>query len=170
MYYEDDFMIYWIVYIIFALIVGIVFGFVCRAIVRNKGYDAADNHGFAWGFWLGIIGLIVCASKSECNYSYGYSKPLFPVEEKPVDKLEDTTSIVRELENLQKMKEMKLISDENFDKKETELKNLYSKTIKNTNNKRYNAVKSKQFSWLCPECKRTNPSGQTRCYCGYSKK
>lgn len=44
------------------LAVCLIFGFVGRAIVKSKGYEY-DNHGFAWGFWLGIIGVIVCAGK-----------------------------------------------------------------------------------------------------------
>ena len=44
------------------LIVAVILGFVSRNIVKNKNYPDASNHGFAWGFWLGIIGcLMVCA-------------------------------------------------------------------------------------------------------------
>ena len=49
--------------IITAIIIGLVCGFICRFILSGKGYEGSDNHGFAWGFWLGIIGLIVCAAK-----------------------------------------------------------------------------------------------------------
>ncbi|MBR4554039.1 MAG: hypothetical protein IKO27_00430 [Ruminococcus sp.] len=57
--------------LIVAGIVGIGFaiglGFAGRAVVRGKGYPDAMNHGFAWGFWLGLIGLIVCACKQPYN-------------------------------------------------------------------------------------------------------
>lgn len=37
------------------IINGIIFGSITRYISRSKGYE----NGFAWGFWLGIIGLLV---------------------------------------------------------------------------------------------------------------
>ena len=49
---------YWI-YIISTLILGIIFGCITKTINENKGYDG----GFAWGFWLGWIGLIVVACR-----------------------------------------------------------------------------------------------------------
>ena len=55
-----------VVYIVAAvvgIVLAIVLGFVCRSIVKGKGYPDQMNHGFAWGFWLGLIGLIVCACK-----------------------------------------------------------------------------------------------------------
>lgn len=64
-----DILIYFILYIVD----GLIFGFVCRAIVAGKGYTSENgytNHGFAWGFWLGIIGVIVCACKREIPMTY----------------------------------------------------------------------------------------------------
>ncbi|MBP3636549.1 MAG: SHOCT domain-containing protein [Clostridia bacterium] len=37
------------------VIQGLIFGFIAKYIAESKGYDT----GFAWGFWLGIIGLLV---------------------------------------------------------------------------------------------------------------
>ena len=45
----------------FASAIG--FGIACRSIVRSKGYPDEMNHGFLWGFFLGLIGLVVCAVK-----------------------------------------------------------------------------------------------------------
>lgn len=53
--------------IIAFIIVRIIIGLICRRIVSYKRYPDSENHGFAWGGWLGIIGLIVCACKS--NYT-----------------------------------------------------------------------------------------------------
>ena len=44
-------------------------GIVCRAIVKSKGYPNELNHGFLWGFFLGLIGLIVCALKPVYGYN-----------------------------------------------------------------------------------------------------
>jgi len=48
-----------IVRLIFALIQLAVMGFITRKINRSKGYDG----GFAWGFFLGWIGIIVVATR-----------------------------------------------------------------------------------------------------------
>ena len=45
------------------LCAGIVCGIACRSIVKSKGYPDQLNHGFLWGFFLGIIGIIVCVCK-----------------------------------------------------------------------------------------------------------
>ena len=37
------------------VIMGVIFGFITKYIANSKGYDG----GFAWGFWLGIIGILV---------------------------------------------------------------------------------------------------------------
>ena len=42
-------------YIIGMLISGVICGFVTKYIANSKGYEG----GFAWGFWLGIIGILV---------------------------------------------------------------------------------------------------------------
>lgn len=41
--------------IIAYLVQGLIFGFAASTIASNKGYDT----GFAWGFFLGVIGLLV---------------------------------------------------------------------------------------------------------------
>lgn len=45
--------------IIGALLNGILFGCLTRYLAKNKGYEG----GFAWGFFLGLIGLIVVAAR-----------------------------------------------------------------------------------------------------------
>lgn len=56
-------------YIIGGLIGCIIFGFVTQYINNSKGYEG----GFAWGFWLNIIGVIVVACKPE-NHSNATKK------------------------------------------------------------------------------------------------
>ena len=56
-----------IIRLVFAVAGMFLWGFVSRHIVRSKGYPDSENHGFAWGFWLGWIGLIVCV----CKKPYG---------------------------------------------------------------------------------------------------
>lgn len=65
-------------YIIGFLISCIVFGFITRAINTGKGREG----GFWWGFFLGVIGIIVVACRSSVNesqptYSYQSSTPSY---------------------------------------------------------------------------------------------
>lgn len=56
--------------IIGILIFSCIFGFVTKVINENKGYDG----GYLWGFFLGIIGIIVVACKPSNNsYSNSYA-------------------------------------------------------------------------------------------------
>lgn len=49
---------------ILIIITGLcIFGGVCQAIVTSKGYNREENYGFVWGFFLGLLGLIVCCAK-----------------------------------------------------------------------------------------------------------
>lgn len=58
-------------YIIYYAISGFVFGFVCNAILKGKGYgtDENPNYGFWWGFFLGVLGLVVCVCKKRIETS-----------------------------------------------------------------------------------------------------
>ena len=55
------------------IIVGIIVDIICGAITysmnESKGYE---TNGFWWGFWLGLIGVIIVACKPQCppsNYT-----------------------------------------------------------------------------------------------------
>ena len=49
-------------FIILGVIINaLLWGFITKTISKSKGYKG----GFAWGFWLGIIGLIVVACKPD---------------------------------------------------------------------------------------------------------
>lgn len=63
-YYDDGGMLL-ALSIIINLVVACVFGVVTKLINENKGYYG----GFAWGFWLGWIGIIVVACKPTNYYS-----------------------------------------------------------------------------------------------------
>ena len=51
-------------YICTVIGVSCIFGAITKAINEGKGYYG----GFAWGFWLGWIGIIVVACRESCNY------------------------------------------------------------------------------------------------------
>ena len=55
------------------LLYDLIFGIITSHVAHSKGYD----HGFAWGFFLGIIGLLVVGFKPNINEShslYEYNK------------------------------------------------------------------------------------------------
>lgn len=61
------------VYLIATIVVGTICGFVTKSINESKGYYG----GFAWGFFLGVIGIIVVACRQDCvSSSYGASNYL----------------------------------------------------------------------------------------------
>lgn len=49
---------------IILLIVNVVAGMIAKAIVSGKGYPSYENHGFAWGLFLGVWGVLICICKS----------------------------------------------------------------------------------------------------------
>lgn len=53
---------------IIGIIVACIFGAITKNINESKGY----NGGFAWGFWLGVIGIIVVACRQPNPY---YTNP-----------------------------------------------------------------------------------------------
>lgn len=66
---------YVIGYLIGVVIFGLIWGFVCKAVVRSKGYPDEMNKGFWWGFFLGWIGLIVCAVKPQYSQPFQQYNP-----------------------------------------------------------------------------------------------
>lgn len=63
-------------YFIIVIVQAIIFGFATKIVIENKGYD--DNW-FWWGFFFGIIALLVaCAKPQNINYSSYSSQPSQP--------------------------------------------------------------------------------------------
>ena len=58
-----------IIKIVVALVIMLICGGISKSIVASKGYPENENHGFTWGFWLTILGIIICSLKSD------YTKP-----------------------------------------------------------------------------------------------
>ncbi len=73
----------WLVYYLLA---DIVCGIVCYIILSSKGYGSEEypNYGFWWGFLLSVIGIIICACKTDIRLL------------EAVHKKEDTGDINRE--------------------------------------------------------------------------
>ena len=93
------------VYIAIILVLHIVFGLASRSINQSKGYEG----GFAWGFWLGIIGIIVVACKANKN-AYTTQDVNEPVNSTSTKSISNTT----ELERLAKLHQSGALSDAEF--------------------------------------------------------
>lgn len=66
-YYSDlaeTMTTYYILSFIIGIGVSCIFGAITKTINGNKGYDG----GFAWGFWLGVIGIIVVSCRQPAQY------------------------------------------------------------------------------------------------------
>lgn len=64
-YSSSDSITVYLVSLFISIVVRIIFGCITKGINENKGYDG----GFAWGFWLGWIGIIVVACRQPCVYT-----------------------------------------------------------------------------------------------------
>lgn len=49
---------------IILVVVHIIAGKIAKSILSSKGYPSHANHGFAWGLFLGFLGVIICICKS----------------------------------------------------------------------------------------------------------
>ncbi|MBR6102458.1 MAG: SHOCT domain-containing protein [Ruminococcus sp.] len=92
--------------IISGLTASSIIGVICEKIMESKGYPIEENNGFWWGFFLNIIGIIICAvqlpyslSQNAINqnqYPNDKEKPYRPVEQKS----ESVSSQIKELKEL----------------------------------------------------------------------
>ncbi len=53
----------YIVFFFMTIVPMVVTGLIAYAIVKSKGYPGGLNNGFFWGFFLGVIGIIICICK-----------------------------------------------------------------------------------------------------------
>ena len=56
---------YYLVMLILTIVNACIFGVITKVINERKGYYG----GFAWGFWLGWIGIIVVACRESASYT-----------------------------------------------------------------------------------------------------
>ena len=85
--------------IIFTVGIRIFFGYICKAISKSRGIPG----GFWWGFFLGIIGIIVVAVRPNGNN----------VEN--TERRDNTISTYDELERIKKLLDSGVITQEEFD-------------------------------------------------------
>lgn len=83
---------------------GVLFGFITDAISESKGY----YNGFWWGFFLGLLGLIVVAVR--------------PNQRKPMqDKSVKAANYTQALERLASMRDQGILTEAEFNEKKHEI-------------------------------------------------
>lgn len=98
------------VFVLGYIIAAFVCGFIGVNMLREKGYKAVENHGFAWGFWLGPLGIIVCAIKPDKKQT---TQAYIPTQ--------NQTSIKNQLKELEELKNQGLITEEEFTAKKKQI-------------------------------------------------
>ena len=83
---------------------GLIFGFITIAISKSKGYDG----GFWWGFFLGILGLIVVAVRPDKSN---------PEQDKSVK----AANYTQALERLASMRDHGILTEAEFNEKKQEI-------------------------------------------------
>ena len=125
-----------------ALISGVVCGLVCQAIASSRHMDG----GFWWGFFLGIIGVIIVTVRAN-------------------DK--QTTSLLSSIFENQ-VKEQKLLNDITQSLMDLRKNNLLIETPASISPSHASAEASQTFeqgSWTCKTCGKTNKYFVLKCSC-----
>ena len=112
-----------VVYIVVVIGIAIVFGLITKHMNENKGYTG----GFAWGFFLGLIGIIVVACKTDLrtypqNNTPAYSQNNAPSYAPPRTNLQQPANDVADrIKKLADLHAQGILSDEEFETKKAEL-------------------------------------------------
>lgn len=184
---EIHFMEIYIFYIVLVIIFAIIWGFVCRQIIYNKGYD---QNWFWWGFWFGWIAVIVALCKPEVErhaYSYDendrkrygsanpsdWSNRSFTLSSSP--HMQKNENYVTEIEKLNLLGKYKIlldsgaISQQEYNRKKKELTGL-TETMVNMmkeKNQQSKEIAVEGGFWRCENCGEYNSEERKNCkYCG----
>ncbi len=95
---------------IVAVVVGLILAPICSNILKDKGYPDSKNNGGLFGFFLGLIGLVICTCMSPYNGSEIIHKTK-----------EDSISVADELLKYKQLLDTGAITQEEYDKKKQEL-------------------------------------------------
>lgn len=97
-------------YVLCLLINGLIFGYVCRMIIHNKGYS---EDWFAWGFLFGIFACLVALSKQPVRISYE--------EEQRQRQQQQKETNLEFFKQYQALHDKGVLTDEEFERKKREL-------------------------------------------------
>lgn len=101
---------------------GVIFGTIAIGISEKKGNDEG-NAGFWWGFWLGLLGLLIVAfqpnnkSRAETEENI-YETEIYDME---IDETLQNNCEVEEIKRYKKMLNDGLITEEEFSEKKKQI-------------------------------------------------
>ena len=134
----------WIVY-------AIIFGVITDHVAASKGYD----DGFWWGFFLGIIGLMVVG---------------FRVQKEGQVKNQERDSQLSNIQMLNDLRKQGVITDNVYQKKIDEILEKYkeeSKYEEGTDGETVIPIKLGTSGYKCPKCRKSQSSSEKKCVaCG----
>ena len=149
MSFDDEFS--WFLYFIGAIVNGLIWGAISKAIIGGKGYDEATQGSYYWiGFFLGLIGFIVALAKPQekaenkiskssdtdntkgwrCSYCGRWNTEMFlrcncgrtKFQSDYMDILsDDNVKYVKIIKKYKELLDMGAITQEDYDRKKTEL-------------------------------------------------
>ncbi len=152
---------------------GIIWGFATKTVNENKGYEG----GFWLGFFLGIIGFIIVACKSDLRQNT-VNTQYPPINYSPT-KTESERRTEKELQNIQKLKGYKELLDSGaitqaeFDTKKWEVLNdTYVEPTTSSVNFVWPKQHQSQERYYCRKCANyfKIENGERCPYCGVSMK
>lgn len=139
------------------LIYGLIWGYVCRAVVRNKGYY---DDWFLWGFIFGIFAFLVAISKPAIQQI----QPMYPVQPSIAPQSTNSTNLNllnndrRVCPKCKKTNEKYITSCSCGEEKPS--MSAYEK---------YKQAEREKTMWTCYKCGKKNPQGIYICSCGNKK-
>ena len=155
-------------YILYYFLVEIIMGFLCHAILKDKGYgtDEHANYGFIWGFLFSILGLIVCVCKHKIEKTDMIEKSSEGEDYWICPKCSSKIAIHFSTCECGYTNE-EMIADE--EEEETWVCPICQRRIRESITQCECGYKkmNKEDYWICPRCNAENPLFISKCYCGY---
>ena len=106
--------------ILLGFTISSLLGVVCERMLKSKGYPIEENNGFWWGFFLAVIGLIVCALKPAYSLTQNGLRQVLDQRSsnhKPA-------SISNQIKEINELKEQGLITEEEYEAKKKQILNI----------------------------------------------
>lgn len=107
-------------FILLGFTISSLLGVVCERMLKSKGYPIEENNGFWWGFFLAVIGLIVCALKPAYSLTQNGLRQVLDQRSsnhKPA-------SISNQIKEINELKEQGLITEEEYEAKKKQILNI----------------------------------------------
>lgn len=104
---NTDIILYIIIFSIIYAVIGSIIGYISFTILNEKGYSEKNgekNYGFVLGFFLSLIGLIICICKPSLIKKEEQPK----IDAKPI---QTTTTISNEDKRIEQLKQYKELLD-----------------------------------------------------------